>query len=88
MKLKKMSFRNFKSYSNVLTEISFDDTSSLNLIIGMAQVRHLLPSAPHISCMVSWKTSHLLTSPTESTRHSMGRLNWTVTVIRSSLKEV
>ena len=34
MKLKKMSFRNFKSYSNVLTEISFDDTSSLNLIIG------------------------------------------------------
>lgn len=29
-----MSFRNFKSYSNVLTEISFDDTSSLNLIIG------------------------------------------------------
>ena len=34
MKLKKMSFRNFKSYSNVLTEISFEDTSSLNLIIG------------------------------------------------------
>ena len=29
-----MSFRNFKSYSNVLTEISFDDGSSLNLIIG------------------------------------------------------
>ena len=34
MKLKKMSFRNFKSYSNVLTEISFGDTSSLNLIVG------------------------------------------------------
>lgn len=34
MKLKKMSFRNFKSYSNVLTEISFGDNSSLNLIIG------------------------------------------------------
>ena len=34
MKLKKMSFRNFKSYSNVLTEISFGDSSSLNLIIG------------------------------------------------------
>lgn len=34
MKLKKMSFRNFKSYSNVLTEISFEDTSSLNLVVG------------------------------------------------------
>lgn len=34
MKLKKMSFRNFKSYSNVLTEITFGDDSSLNLIIG------------------------------------------------------
>lgn len=34
MKLKKLSFRNFKSYSNVLTEISFDDNSSLNLIVG------------------------------------------------------
>lgn len=34
MKLKKMSFRNFKSYSNVLTEITFGDNSSLNLIIG------------------------------------------------------
>lgn len=34
MKLKKMSFRNFKSYSNILTEISFEGTSSLNLIIG------------------------------------------------------
>ena len=33
-KLKKMSFRNFKSYSNILTEISFEDTSSLNLIVG------------------------------------------------------
>ena len=29
-----MSFRNFKSYSNVLTEISFGDNSSLNLIVG------------------------------------------------------
>lgn len=34
MKLKKMLFRNFKSYSNILTEISFENTSSLNLIIG------------------------------------------------------
>ena len=34
MKLKKMSFRNFKSYSNILTEISFEDNSSLNLIVG------------------------------------------------------
>ncbi len=34
MKLKKMSFRNFKSYSNILTDISFEDNSSLNLIIG------------------------------------------------------
>jgi exonuclease SbcC len=34
MKLKNMSFRNFKSYSNILTEISFEDTSSLNRIIG------------------------------------------------------
>lgn len=34
MKLKKLSFRNFKSYSNILTEISFGDTSSLNLIVG------------------------------------------------------
>ena len=34
MKLKKMSFRNFKSYSNVLTEITFDDGSSLNLVVG------------------------------------------------------
>ena len=29
-----MSFRNFKSYSNALTEISFEDSSSLNLIVG------------------------------------------------------
>ena len=29
-----MSFKNFKSYSNVMTEISFGDTSSLNLIVG------------------------------------------------------
>lgn len=34
MKLKKLSFRNFKSYSNALTEISFEDSSSLNLIVG------------------------------------------------------
>ena len=34
MKLKKMSFKNFKSYSNTMTEISFEGTSSLNLIIG------------------------------------------------------
>ena len=34
MKLKKMSFKNFKSYSNIMTEISFGDTSSLNLIVG------------------------------------------------------
>ena len=29
-----MSFRNFKSYSNIMTEIVFDDKPSLNLIIG------------------------------------------------------
>ena len=29
-----MSFRNFKSYSNILTEITFGDDSSLNLIVG------------------------------------------------------
>lgn len=29
-----MSFKNFKSYSNIMTEISFGDTSSLNLIVG------------------------------------------------------
>lgn len=34
MRLKKMSFRNFKSYSNIMTEISFDNKSSLNLIVG------------------------------------------------------
>ena len=34
MKLKKMSFKNFKSYSNIMTEISFGGTSSLNLIVG------------------------------------------------------
>lgn len=34
MRLKKMSFRNFKSYSNIMTEIVFDDKPSLNLIIG------------------------------------------------------
>lgn len=34
MKLKKVSWRNFKSYSNILTEIDFEDKSSLNLIVG------------------------------------------------------
>ena len=34
MKLLKVSWRNFKSYSNVLTEIDFSDQSSLNLIVG------------------------------------------------------
>lgn len=34
MKLKKISWRNFKSYSNVLTELDFEDKSSLNLIVG------------------------------------------------------
>lgn len=34
MRLKKMSFKNFKSYSNIMTEIVFDDKPSLNLIIG------------------------------------------------------
>ena len=29
-----MSFKNFKSYSNIMTEISFGDNSSLNLIVG------------------------------------------------------
>ena len=29
-----MSFKNFKSYSNIMTEITFGDTSSLNLIVG------------------------------------------------------
>lgn len=34
MKLRKLSFKNFKSYSNIMTEISFDSKSSLNLIVG------------------------------------------------------
>ena len=34
MKIKKVSWRNFKSYSNILTEIDFTDKSSLNLIVG------------------------------------------------------
>lgn len=34
MKLKKLVFKNFKSYSNVLTEIQFDKKYSLNLIVG------------------------------------------------------
>ena len=34
MKLKKISWKNFKSYSNVLTELTFTDDPSLNLIVG------------------------------------------------------
>lgn len=34
MRLKKISWRNFKSYSNILTEIPFTNNASLNLIIG------------------------------------------------------
>lgn len=34
MKLKKLSFKNFKSYSNIMTEVDFGTTSSLNLIVG------------------------------------------------------
>lgn len=34
MKLKKVSWKNFKSYSNILTELDFSDDSSLNLIVG------------------------------------------------------
>jgi DNA repair exonuclease SbcCD ATPase subunit len=34
MRLKKISWRNFKSYSNVLTELDFENKSSLNLIVG------------------------------------------------------
>lgn len=35
MKLKKVSWKNFKSYSNIMTEIDFSDTASLNLIVGV-----------------------------------------------------
>ena len=34
MKLKKLSFKNFKSYSNIMTEFEINDNSSLNLIVG------------------------------------------------------
>ena len=34
MKLKKISWKNFKSYSNVMTELVFNNDPSLNLIVG------------------------------------------------------
>lgn len=34
MKLKKISWKNFKSYSNAMTELVFDTDPSLNLIVG------------------------------------------------------
>ena len=34
MKLKKISWKNFKSYSNAMTELVFDNEPSLNLIVG------------------------------------------------------
>lgn len=34
MKLKKISWKNFKSYSNAMTELVFGDNPSLNLIVG------------------------------------------------------
>ena len=34
MKLKKISWKNFKSYSNAMTELVFDNNPSLNLIVG------------------------------------------------------
>jgi DNA repair exonuclease SbcCD ATPase subunit len=34
MKLKNIVWRNFKSFSNIPTEINFDDNSSLNLVLG------------------------------------------------------
>ena len=34
MKLKKLSFKNFKSYSNIMTEFEINDNNSLNLIVG------------------------------------------------------
>lgn len=34
MKLKNITWRNFKSYSNIPTTIRFDDNNSLNLIVG------------------------------------------------------
>lgn len=35
MRLKKVSWKNFKSYSNIMTELDFSDVSSLNLIVGV-----------------------------------------------------
>ena len=35
MRLKKVSWKNFKSYSNIMTELNFSDIHSLNLIIGV-----------------------------------------------------
>lgn len=35
MKLKKLSWKNFKSYSNAITELDFSDEASLNLIVGV-----------------------------------------------------
>lgn len=35
MRLRKVSWKNFKSYSNIMTELDFSDTSSLNLIVGV-----------------------------------------------------
>ena len=35
MRLKKVSWKNFKSYSNIMTELDFSDIHSLNLIIGV-----------------------------------------------------
>ncbi len=35
MRLKKVSWKNFKSYSNIMTELDFSDISSLNLIVGV-----------------------------------------------------
>ena len=34
MKLKKISWKNFKSYSNAMTELVFNNDPSLNLIVG------------------------------------------------------
>jgi len=35
MKLKKLCWKNFKSYSNVMTELDFSDEACLNLIVGL-----------------------------------------------------
>lgn len=34
MKIKQVLFKNFKSYGNNITEVNFDDQSSLNLLVG------------------------------------------------------